>query len=177
MENVYHKSFGRYSYEIMDQGAYERFWLGKRPSSKEAFETWLFDPHKTQHQILKEHAKKNISYSNVSFNLAEMMKAGIIRRFQREDDDKFPEIGPKKRRTEMDIYAEILCLANEGGVRKSVFVFQANSNFKLITRYLSILLDRDLIEVEGKIYKTTDKGVAFLNHYEEIEKMGMRGPF
>jgi len=170
MERFYHKSYGGYSYEIMDEKEYERFWWGKRPSSKEAFEAWLFDPHKTQHQIMKEYGKKNITFSNVGYNIRELMKAGIIRRFQREDYEKGER---KKRRGEIDILTEILYLANEGGVTKTSMVYQANLNFKIIDRFLSELLDRALIEIKDKLYETTDKGVTFLHHYEELEKLGM----
>jgi len=176
MEKIYPKSYGGYSYEIMDEKEYERFWWVKRPSSKEAFEAWLFDPHKTQHQIMKERGKKNIAFSNVGYNIGELMKAGIVRRFQREDDDKSVEVRHKKRRSDMDIYAEILSLANEGGAKKTVMVYQANLNFTTIKKYLSYLLELDLLELDGQIYKTTDKGINFLNHYEEISKMGTSGP-
>jgi len=172
MEGVYHKSHSSYSYEILDEEAYEQFWWGKRPSSREALETWLTDPHKTQYQMLKEHGKKNIGW-----HMQGLIKAGIIRRFQREDDDKLIERRHKKRRTDMDIYAEILYLANEGGVKKTVMVYQANLNFTIIKGYLSGLVEQGLLEFDGKIYKTTDKGIEFLNHYEEIDKLGTRGPF
>ena len=172
MEGVYHKSFGGYSYEIMDETAYERFWWGKRPSSKEIFEVWLTDPHKTQHQILIEYGKQNVGY-----NVREMMKEGIIRRFQREDDDESVEVRHKKRRSDLDIYAEILTLANEGGAKKTVLVYKANLNFTIIGRHLSRLLEQELLELDGQIYKTTDKGITFLNHYEEMKKFGARGPF
>ena len=168
MERFYHKSYGGYSYEIMDEKEYERFWWGKRPSSKEAFEAWLFDPHKTQHQIMKEYGKRNITFSNVGYNIQALMKAGIIRRFQREDY----EIEHKKRRGESEIFAEILYLANEGGVTKTSMVYQANLNFRIIDRFLSELLDRALIEIKDKLYETTDRGVQFLHHYEELEKLG-----
>jgi len=177
MERFYHKSYGGYSYEIMDEKAYMQFWWGKRPSSKMAFEAWLSDPHKTQHQIMKEHGKQNLTFSNVGYHIHELMKAGIIRRFQREDDDKSIGARPKKRRNDMDIYAEILYLANEGGVKKTLLVYQANLNFTIINRYLSNLLEQELLELDGKIYKTTDKGINFLNHYDEINKLGTRGPF
>ncbi len=168
MERFYQKSYGGYSYEIMDEKEYERFWWGKRPSSKEAFEAWLFDPHKTQHQIMKEYGKKNITFSNVGYNMREMMKAGIIRRFQREDYEKSEH---KKRRNEIDIFAEILYLANEGGIKKTSMVYQANLNFVIIDGFLSDLLDRALIEVEGKIYKTTDKGITFLHSQSQVSRV------
>jgi len=172
MKGVYHKSFGSYSYEIIDEEAYEQFWWGKRPSSREALETWLTDPHKTQHQILLEYGKQNIGY-----NVRAMMKEGIVRRFKREDDDESVEVRHRKRRSDLDIYAEILYLANEGGVKKTVLVYKANLNFTIVGRHLSRLLEQELLELDGQIYKTTDKGINFLNHYEEMKKFGARGPF
>jgi len=172
MEKIYHKAYGGWSYEIIDEKSYEQYWWGKRPSSKEAFETWLFDPHKTQHQMMKEHGKKNIGW-----NMRELIKAEIIRRFQREDDDESLKARYKKRRSDVDIYAEILYLANEGGVKKTVLVNQINMNNTIITRYLSNLIEEELINVDGRIYETTDKGIDYLNHYEELGKLGTRGPF
>jgi predicted transcriptional regulator len=43
-------------------------------------------------------------------------------------------------------------------------------NFTIIDRFLSELLDRALIEVKDKLYETTDKGITFLHHYEELGK-------
>ena len=73
--------------------------------------------------------------------------------------------------------AEILYLANEGGAKKTVLVYKANLNFTIISRHLSRLLEQELLELDGQIYKTTDKGITFLNHYEEMNKLGTRGPF
>ncbi|GAH45422.1 unnamed protein product, partial [marine sediment metagenome] len=33
-----------------------------------------------------------------------------------------------------------------------------------------------LIEVKDSIYETTDRGIKFLYHYGEIEKLGTLGP-
>ncbi len=166
MEKVYQKSYGGFCYEIMDEEAYERYWWGRKPSSREAFEAWLGDPNKTQHQTMKEYGKQNVGW-----NARELAKEGIIRRFKKEDHEKRER---KKRRGENDIFAEILYLANEGGVKITSMVYQANLNFVIIDRFLSELLDRGLIESKGKTYETTDRGISFLHHYEEIEKLGAR---
>jgi len=165
MERFYHKSYGGYSYEIMDDKKYERFWWGRRPSSKEAFESWLKDPNMTQHQLMIESGK-----TYPLRTIGELMKLGIIRRFKREGYVKGER---KKRRGEFDIFAEILYLANEGGVTKTTIVYQANLNFKIVEGHLSNLLERDLIEIIDELYETTDRGITFLEHYEEIEKLGM----
>ncbi|MBA7642279.1 hypothetical protein ES703_49968 [subsurface metagenome] len=165
MNKIYHKSYGGFSYEIMDEKEYDRFWWGRRPSSKEAFESWLKDPNMTQHQLMIESGK-----TYPLRTIRELLKAGIIRRFKREGYVKGER---KKRRGEFDIFAEILYLANEGGVTKTTIVLQANLNFTIVERHLSNLLERDLIEIIDELYETTDRGVQFLHHYEEIEKLGM----
>lgn len=98
-----------------------------------------------------EHGKQNVGY-----NIRELVKTGIIRRFKREDYDKSKEGRSRKKKSDMDIFAEILYIANEEGVKKSVIVYQANLNFILIERYLSALLKRELIEAfADECYKTT----------------------
>ena len=168
MEKVYPKSYGGFSYEIMDEEAYKRFWWGRKPSSREAFESWLKDPNKTQHQLMIESGKHYPLRT-----IRELMKSGIIRRFKREGYVKGER---KKRRAEIDIFAEILYLANEGGVTKTSIVYHANLNFKIVYGFLSELLERGLIEVIDKLYETTDRGITFLHHYEEIQKLGTIGP-
>jgi len=168
MQKVYQKTYGGFSYEIMDEVAYERYWWGRKPSSREAFEAWLEDPNKTQHQTMIEYGKQNVGWI-----ARELAKEGIIRRFKRDDHKKRERT---KRRSEFDIFAEILYLANEGGVKKTPIVYQANLNFVIIEGFLSELLERGLIEVKDKIYETTDRGITFLHHYEELEKLGTLGP-
>jgi len=168
MKNVYHKSHGGFSYEIMDEEAYEQFWMGRRPSTREAAESWLGDPDKTQHQLMIEFEK-----NQPLLTIHELLKAGVLRRFKREDHKKRER---QKKRGEIDIFAEILCLANEGGIKKTPIVYQANLNFKILEGFLSELLERGLIEVKDNIYETTDRGVKFLHYYGEIEKLGTLGP-
>jgi len=135
---------------------------------RSAFESWLKDPNKTQHQLMIESGKHYPLRT-----IRELMKSGIIRRFKREGYVKGER---KKRRAEIDIFAEILYLANEGGVTKTSIVYHANLNFKIVYGFLSELLERGLIEVIDKLYETTDRGVTFLHHYEEIQKLGTIGP-
>ena len=166
MQKVYPKSYyGGFCYEIMDEKAYERYWWGRRPSSREAFETWFNDPNKTQHQALIEYGKQFVGRI-----FRELTKAGIIRRFKREG---YKKSEPKKKRGEFDIFAEILYLAYEGGATKTSIVKQANLN-GIIDRYLSELLDSGLIEVSDQIYETTNRGSRFLQHYEELGKYASR---
>lgn len=161
MKKVYPKSFGGFSYEILDEEAYERFWYGKKPSTKALFEIWLNDPDKTQHELASETDR---SIYVVWLNLTEMKKQGIIRRFKRDDYDpsKFIKF---KRRSQMEIFAEILLIAQDGS-KKTKLVYLSNTNFKNMMGYLSDLIERGLIEVDGRDYITTEKGNKFLEQYQ-----------
>ena len=82
MGRIFHKTRGKISYEILDEKAYERYWWGRRPSSKRAMEAWLGDPDRTQRSIMLEHGK---GYSFIHLKISDLVKRGIIRRFKRED--------------------------------------------------------------------------------------------
>ncbi len=82
MGRIFHKSWGNVSYEILDEKAFERYWWGRRPSSKRAVEAWLGDPDRTQRSITIEHGK---SYKFIHLRMSDLVKRGIIRRFKRED--------------------------------------------------------------------------------------------
>lgn len=91
MAKIYEKSWGGYSYEIVDEAAYERYWVGKRPSTREAFEAWLMDPDKTQFSAALEHGK----WPNViRTKIRELTKQGILRRFKRHPRARQAPIGP-----------------------------------------------------------------------------------
>jgi hypothetical protein len=82
MKGIYDRSFGGYSYEIVDEEAYERYWWGKRPSTRELFEAWLKDPEKTQNSVALEHGKWPTTMRRHIWSLG---RQGIIRRFKRDD--------------------------------------------------------------------------------------------
>ncbi len=75
-----------------------------------------------------------------------------------------------ERRNNLEITAEILELA-EAGERKSHIAYRANLNYMFLGRYLERLEDQGLIvrdaERGGRI-TTTEKGVAFLQHYKSL---------
>ncbi len=82
MGRVFKKSWGKISYEILDEEAYERFWMGRKPSSKRAMEAWLGDPDRTQRSIAIEYEKR---YNFIYMLMFALVTQGIIRRFKRED--------------------------------------------------------------------------------------------
>jgi predicted transcriptional regulator len=70
--------------------------------------------------------------------------------------------------------AEILEIAREG-VLKTHIMYKANLSFAQLNEYLSLLSDVSLLEATNTskrtIYKTTEKGLRYLQSYREIRKM------
>ena len=83
-----------------------------------------------------------------------------------------------RRRDRLSIIAEILDKAREG-VLKTRIMYKANLSFAQINEYLSLILDLDLLEVvknpEKIIYKTTNRGLQYLQGYKEIRELLTNG--
>ena len=80
-----------------------------------------------------------------------------------------------QRRSNVDIIADILRVAKRGA-RKTRIVYGANLNFKLLNEYLEKLEKAGLItntSEEGTIFKTTEKGRKYLEHYEGFREFGL----
>jgi len=78
------------------------------------------------------------------------------------------------RRNNLDIFAEILRLA-EKGARKSHIVYAANLNHASLERYLNSLEEQGLIARNvkvGKQVRTTEKGLLFVQQYKDLLKIG-----
>ncbi|MGB9960414.1 MAG: winged helix-turn-helix domain-containing protein [Candidatus Bathyarchaeales archaeon] len=77
----------------------------------------------------------------------------------------------QKRRDRLYIIAEILELAREGALKTQI-MYKANLSFTQLNEYLKFMLKINLLErfVEnGKdFYKATEKGLEFLQRYQEI---------
>ncbi|RJS89991.1 transcriptional regulator [Candidatus Bathyarchaeota archaeon] len=74
-----------------------------------------------------------------------------------------------RRRNNLDIMAEILEIARLGA-KKTWIVYKANLNFKIVKEYLSELMEKGLLERDGSLYYTTDRGLEFLEEYENFKK-------
>jgi len=87
---------------------------------------------------------------------------------------KFPNEDARKRRDRLYIMAEILEIALEG-VLKTQVMYKANLSFAQLNEYLHLLLDLKLLELSGNteknIYKTTSKGVRYLDSYRKIREL------
>ncbi len=84
----------------------------------------------------------------------------------------------RKRRDRLYIIAEILVIAKDGSLKTQI-MYRANLSFAQLNEYLSFLLKRELLKrntENGKtFYKTTSKGVKYLENYEEISNLLRKG--
>ena len=79
-----------------------------------------------------------------------------------------------KRRDHLFIMAEILEVAMDGALKTQV-MYRANLSFAQLNEYLRLMLDLKLLETskntERIMYKTTSKGVRYLQSYREIRDL------
>ena len=82
--------------------------------------------------------------------------------------------GIHKRRDHLFIMAEILEVAIDGALKTQV-MYRANLSFAQLNEYLRLMLDLKLLETskntERVMYKTTSKGVRYLQSYREIRDL------
>jgi predicted transcriptional regulator len=78
---------------------------------------------------------------------------------------------PQKRRDRLYIIAEILDIAKEGCLKTQI-MYRANLSFTQLNEYLDLLMTMKLIIIsensEKALYKTTSKGLQYLQNYKEI---------
>jgi len=79
-----------------------------------------------------------------------------------------------KRRDRLYIIAEVLAIAKDGTLKTQI-MYRANLSFAQLNEYLSFLLKIGLLEKmtkdEKMVYKTTQKGIKYLENYEEISNL------
>lgn len=84
----------------------------------------------------------------------------------------------RKRRDRLYIIAEILAIAKDGSLKTQI-MYRANLSFAQLNEYLDFLLKKELLKMDtnnGKtFYKTTSKGIKYLENYEEISNLLRRG--
>lgn len=85
---------------------------------------------------------------------------------------------PRKRRDRLYILAEILDIAKEGCLKTQI-MYRANLSFTQLNEYLDLLLNMKLVESsensERTVYKTTPKGIQYLENYKEIIELLKNG--
>ena len=74
------------------------------------------------------------------------------------------------RRNNLDIYADILKIANQGA-KKTQIVYKANLNFNILKTHMDALIQRGFIEKNSRHYFTTDRGKDFVNSYQNIKSL------
>ena len=81
---------------------------------------------------------------------------------------------PRRRRDRLYIMADILEVAIDGAL-KTQMMYRANLSFAQLNEYLKLLLEIKLLEIpassDRKIYKTTNKGMRYLQSYREINDL------
>lgn len=77
----------------------------------------------------------------------------------------------RKRRDRLYIISEILTIAKDGSLKTQI-MYRANLSFAQLNEYLSFLLRIKLLKIvkrnEKAVYKTTTKGIKYLENYEKI---------
>jgi predicted transcriptional regulator len=78
---------------------------------------------------------------------------------------------PRKRRDRLYIIAEILDIAKDGALKTQI-MYKANLSFSQLNTYINLLLETQLLEILKKnkrtIYKTTKRGVEYMQSYKEV---------
>jgi predicted transcriptional regulator len=80
----------------------------------------------------------------------------------------------RKRRDRLYIISEVLSIAKDGSLKTQI-MYRANLSFAQLNEYLSFLLKIKLLKVvtenERVVYKTTTKGLKYLQNYEKITSL------
>jgi predicted transcriptional regulator len=73
-------------------------------------------------------------------------------------------------RSRVEIISQILESANGGGATKTKIIYKAFLSYNQLKEYLNILTESDLLsyDLKAHTFKTTEKGLRFLNFYNEI---------
>jgi predicted transcriptional regulator len=80
-----------------------------------------------------------------------------------------------KNRSRTDLIASILEITSSGGASKTKIMYGAFLSYMQLKGYLSLLLEKDLIEYQNReqpsSFRTTDKGMHFLQIYNQINEL------
>jgi len=76
-----------------------------------------------------------------------------------------------KYRKKLRIIADILSIASKGA-KKTQIMYRANLSYKLLRRYLTEVINADLVTFESGVdcYLLTRKGREFLKHFNEYSR-------
>ena len=78
-------------------------------------------------------------------------------------------------RNKTDVAMQILEIANGGGVTKYQISYEASLNYSQLNEMLPMLIENGLLSYESttkmRTFKTTEKGLAFLQTYNQMNEM------
>lgn len=69
--------------------------------------------------------------------------------------------------------SQILEIANGGNATKTKIMYKALVSYNQLNEYLMHLTEKDLLryEEDSRTFKTTEKGLRFLDKYNQIDEM------
>ena len=73
-----------------------------------------------------------------------------------------------KYRSRTELASSILEAANGGGATKTKIMYKAFLSYAQLKDYLAMLIENSLLSREGDIYKTTSKGIGFLQTTRQL---------
>lgn len=80
-----------------------------------------------------------------------------------------------KHRSRLEIISLILDIATRNdGVTQKKILYRAYLSYEHLKKYLTLLQENELInyyEQEGKVYRTTEKGMHFLDLYARLNEV------
>ena len=78
-----------------------------------------------------------------------------------------------RTRTRSEIMSQILRIASGVGATKTKIVYKAFLNYAQVKEHLTILTESDLLnyDADTQIFKTTKKGLRFLQIYNQLDDM------
>lgn len=78
-----------------------------------------------------------------------------------------------KNRSKTDIVGLILEVANVGGATKTKIMYKVFLSHSQLKEYLAMLMENSLLEFEEErlFYRTTEKGIRFLQMYAQVHEM------
>ncbi len=82
-----------------------------------------------------------------------------------------------KKRTRFDIIFDILKIALRGGTTKAKIIKEANVNSKMADRYISFMLENNLLKEkfdgDKRVFMTTEKGSSLLSEFGNVINIAM----
>lgn len=73
-------------------------------------------------------------------------------------------------RSRLDILCVILT-ASINGIKKTHIMYRANLSHLQLEKFLDVLISTELLMKDGDCYKTTSKGLAFIEEFDKIQSL------